>query len=85
MDINLGKMKSDSQITNFQKVMAVALVLFEERDKSMGTCSTCIDSAYQGLLAYYFIPKNIKYSKGVYTNYYFTGKGKKCKYYLSKS
>ena len=85
MDINLGKMKSDGQITNFQKVMVVALVLFEERDKSIGIYSTCADSAYQSPLIYYFIPKNMKYSKGVCTNCYFTGKGKKCKHCFSKS
>jgi len=51
----------------------------------MGICSTYADSAYQGPLAYYFVPKNIKYSKGVCTNCYFTGKGKKYKYRLGKS
>jgi len=85
VDINLGKMKSNGQITNFQKAMAVTLVLFEERDKSIGTCSTCADSAHQGPLAYYFVPKNMKYSKGACTNCYFTGKGKKCKHRLGKS
>ena len=51
----------------------------------MGIYSTYADSAYQGPLVYCFVPKNIKYSKGAYTNYYFTGKGKKCKYRLGKS